>query len=134
MKTLSLFLLGLLLATTSINAQTDDPVVKAILNEANDNSQLKMLGHELMDVIGPRLVGTPQMKNAHDWAVDQFEGWGVDARNEAWGQWRGWERGITHIDMVHPRIQSLRGTQLAWNPTRESRSGRREFPLLRPPA
>lgn len=117
MKTFSLLLVGLLLATTTIMAQTDNPVVQAIVTEANDNSQLKTLGHELMDVIGPRLVGTPQMKNAHDWAVDQFKDWGVDSRNEAWGQWRGWERGITHIDMVHPRVQSLRGTQLAWNPS-----------------
>ncbi|MBC7655189.1 MAG: M20/M25/M40 family metallo-hydrolase, partial [Oligoflexus sp.] len=31
--------------------------------------------------------------------------------------WRGWQRGITHIDMVSPRIKSLEGTQLAWNPS-----------------
>ncbi|MDB5232285.1 MAG: family metallo-hydrolase, partial [Chitinophagaceae bacterium] len=34
-----------------------------------------------------------------------------------WGQWRGWERGISHIDMVYPRVRSLEGTQLAWNPS-----------------
>ena len=98
-------------------AQIKNPIIEAMINEANENSQLEYLGHELMDVIGPRLVGTPQMKIAHDWAVDKYTQWGISARNEKWGEWRGWERGITHIDMVFPRIQSLRGTQLAWNPS-----------------
>jgi len=103
--------------STGIWAQTNDPIIDNIITEANKNSQLETLGHQLMDEIGPRLVGTPQMKNAHDWAVKKYENWGISARNEQWGEWRGWERGITHIDMVEPRVQSLRGTQLAWNPS-----------------
>ena len=35
--------------------------------------QLEPLAHELLDVIGPRLVGTPQMKQAHDWAVAKYQ-------------------------------------------------------------
>ncbi|RZL06342.1 MAG: M20/M25/M40 family metallo-hydrolase, partial [Pedobacter sp.] len=35
----------------------------------------------------------------------------------AWGQWRGWERGVTHIDLVSPRLRTLEGTQLAWSPS-----------------
>ena len=42
------------------------------------------------------------MKQAHDWAVAKYTSWGITARNEKWGEWRGWERGISHIDMVHP--------------------------------
>src|SRR5690625_355721 len=56
------------------------------------------------------------MKQAHDWAVEKYESWGISAENQEWGQWKGWERGVTHIDMIHPRIQTLKGTQLAWNP------------------
>ena len=104
------------LSTFMLVAQKNDKVIKAIVKEANENSQLEKLGHQLLDVIGPRLVGTPQMKQANDWAVAKYKSWGISARNEKWGEWRGWERGITHIDMVYPRTQSLRGTQLAWNP------------------
>ena len=50
------------LSSFSLMAQEKDAVVEAIIKEANENSQLKKLGHELMDVVGPRLVGTPQMK------------------------------------------------------------------------
>jgi len=56
------------------------------------------------------------MQKAHDWAVAQFEAWGIEGKNEQWGEWRGWERGITHIDMVEPWVRSLSGTQLAWSP------------------
>ncbi len=107
----------LFLSAIALQAQKKDAIVESIIKEANENSQLKNLSHELMDVIGPRLVGTPQMKQANDWAVAKYKAWDISARNEKWGEWRGWERGITHIDMVYPRVQSLRGTQLAWNPS-----------------
>ena len=103
--------------STAVIAQKEDPIVQAIIKEANTNSQLESLGHQITDVLGPRLVGTPQMKNAHDWAVEQYKSWGIEARNEQYGEWRGWERGISHIDMLEPRVQSLRGTQLAWSPS-----------------
>ena len=106
----------LFIVTSAIGQNTVVPIVKDIVKEANDNSQLERLAHELMDVVGPRLVGTPQMKKANDWAVDQYKKWGISAKNEQWGEWRGWERGITHIDLIHPRVQTLEGTQLAWNP------------------
>jgi len=95
---------------------TDDPVIKSIWAEAMDSSKLEMLAHELLDVIGPRLVGTPQTKKAHDWAVKKYQGWGIMARNEEWGKWKGWERGITHIDLLEPRVRTLEGTMLAWSP------------------
>jgi len=117
MKTYTRFFLLLFMIPSILIAQKADPVIENIIKEANENSQLEILAHELTDFIGPRLVGTPQMKQAHDWAVAKYKTWGIPAENQQWGEWRGWERGITHIDMVAPRIQSLRGTQLAWNPS-----------------
>jgi carboxypeptidase Q len=101
----------------TVLTQTKDPVIESIIKEARENSQLKQLAHELTDGIGPRLVGTPQMQKAHDWAIDKYKSWGIPARNEKWGEWRGWERGISHIDMVYPRVKSLEGMQLAWSPS-----------------
>ncbi len=93
-----------------------NPVIQNMINEETNNSQLKQIAHELMDEIGPRLVGSPKMQQAHDWAVAKYKGWGIEARNEKWGEWRGWERGITHIDMIAPWVKTLAGTQLAWSP------------------
>src|SRR6218665_4082948 len=110
-----LFLPSLLLFTSSF-VFAQDKVIDNIVKEVNENSQLEKLGHELLDVIGPRLVGTPQMKQANDWAVAKYASWGITARNEKWGEWRGWERGVSHIDMIAPRVKSLAGMQLAWSP------------------
>jgi len=113
---IKLLLALVLMASSNFYAQDKDPVIESIIKEANENSQLEQLAHELLDVIGPRLVGTPQMQQASDWAIAQYEKWGVTARQEKYGTWRGWERGITHMEMVSPRVQSLDGMQLAWNP------------------
>ncbi|MCK0189238.1 M20/M25/M40 family metallo-hydrolase [Arenibacter sp. F20364] len=116
-KTYLLLSLYFLCFTQASFTQTTTQIVADIVQEVNENSQLKTLAHELLDVIGPRLVGTPQMQKAHDWALKQYANWGITAKNEQWGEWRGWERGITHIDMISPRIQTLKGTQLAWSPS-----------------
>lgn len=115
-KNLSLWLFCFLLSGSIAVAQ-EDRVIEEIVAEAEENSQLEELAHELLDVIGPRLVGTPQMNNAHNWAVQKFEEWGIEAEKQQWGEWRGWQRGITHIDMIHPRIQTLEGRQLARSPS-----------------
>jgi len=107
-----------------------DPIIENIIKEANENSQLELLGHQLLDVIGPRLVGTPQMQDAHNWAVAKYKSWNISAKNEKWGEWRGWERGITHIDMVYPRVQTLDGTQLAWNPSTSDKGVKAEVIIL----
>ena len=120
-KPVSLFFVGLMLSSTLAFAQSKDPVVNKIVKEATDNSQLENLAHELLDVIGPRLVGTPQMKQANDWAVEKYKSWGISAKNEKWGEWRGWERGPSQITMVSPRIKSLEGTQLAWSPATKNK-------------
>ena len=121
MKITKHLLLALAFSYSVSFAQTKDPVTDAIVKEATENSQLEKLGHELMDQVGPRLVGTPQMKMANDWAVKKYTDWGISAKNEKWGDWRGWERGITHIDMISPRMKSLEGMQLAWSPSTSSK-------------
>ncbi len=111
-----LFIAFLCIQTVAF-AQNNNAIIDKIIKEETENSQIQKLAHELLDVIGPRLVGSPQMKTANDWAVKKYTDWGITARNEKWGEWRGWERGITHIDMVSPRVRSLEGTQLAWSPS-----------------
>jgi carboxypeptidase Q len=98
-------------------AQLQDSVINRIVREETQNSQLHTLAHQLFDSIGPRLVGTPQMEAARDWALANYKNWGIYAEAQNWGVWRGWERGISHIDMVSPRVRTLEATQLAWCPS-----------------
>lgn len=111
--------------TNSIAGQVNkkgDPIIKQIIDEAQTNSQLEQLAFELLEFVGPRLVGTPGMTKANDWALSKFESWGIPAQKQQFGEWRGWERGISHIDMVYPRIKTLAGTQLAWSPSTKGKT------------
>ncbi len=122
-----LFIFVSIFTTNILSAQT---VIDKIVQEETNNSQLQKLAHELLDGIGPRLVGTPQMKKANDWAVEKYASWGITARNEQWGEWKGWERGITHIDMLSPRVKSLEGTQLSWSPSTKGKSVKAEIIII----
>lgn len=95
---------------------TDDPVIQQIWQEGMERSQVYPLAQALLDSIGPRLTGSPGQRAAHDWAVALYRSWGIEARNEQYGTWRGWRRGVTHIDLVRPRVRTLEGTMLAWSP------------------
>jgi hypothetical protein len=95
---------------------TNDPILARIWSLGMDSSRTYPLSQALMDSIGPRLTGTPQQKAGNDWLVATYTKWGIPARNESYGTWRGWRRGITHIDLLSPRVRSLEGTMLAWSP------------------
>ena len=112
----SLGLALLLWSTPRVFAQQKEAMVSSIVQEANANSQLEKYAFELIDMIGPRLVGSPQMQQAHDWVVRNYNSLGAQARNEPYGEWRSWERGTSQVTMTYPRVKSLEGTQLAFSP------------------
>jgi len=95
---------------------SDDPVIRAIWEEGVEHSQVYELGQIMMDSIGPRLTGSPAMAAANDWAVAKYAEWGIEADKEQYGTWRSWERGISHIDLISPRVRSLEGMAAAWSP------------------
>jgi carboxypeptidase Q len=117
----SLILAVVLAVTTALpsSAQTfaeENPILRQIWEEAMNRSQVERLAQVLLDSIGPRLTGAPGMERAQNWAVDTYRTWGIEARNEEYGTWLGWDRGITHIDLLEPRVRSLEGMNLAWSP------------------
>ncbi|MFT5145149.1 MAG: carboxypeptidase Q [Rhodothermales bacterium] len=95
---------------------TGDPVLEAIWNEAYGNSHLYGLAQTLADSLGPRLTGSPTHRAAVDWAVERFQSWGIEAEGEQYGTWRSWERGISHVDLLEPRVRSLEAMLLPWGP------------------
>lgn len=119
MRNRLLTVLALLCAAVPAAAQTfatPDPVLRAIWSEGMERSQAEPLAQALLDSIGPRLTGSPAIRAGNDWLVQRYRGWGIEARNEKYGTWRGWRRGPTHIDLVKPRVRTLEGTMLAWSP------------------
>lgn len=106
------------LAPASADAQsfrTDDPVIRAMWDEGMERSQAGPLAQVLTDSIGPRLTGSPGLDAAADWLLGMYDRWGVDTRLEDYGTWRGWDHGALHVDLVSPRVQTLRATIMAWS-------------------
>ncbi len=111
-------LLALPLIAAPVRAQdlpNEDPVLRAIWQEGREHSQVYPLAQALLDSIGPRLTGSPQLAAANDWLVGLYRQWGIQAENEQYGTWKGWERGITHVDLVAPWVRTLDATMLAWS-------------------
>lgn len=96
---------------------TDDPVNKRMWDEGmTAKSKAFDLAQSLLDSIGPRLAASPGYDKAVDWALRNYQMWGIPARKEQYGTWMGWERGFSHLDMTSPRVRTLEATLLAWSP------------------
>lgn len=111
--------LALFASAPVLSAQTfpvDDSVLRRMWQEGIESSQAYRLSQVMLDSLGPRLTGSPGQKAAQDWTVATYRSWGIAARNEEYGTWRSWERGITHIDLVAPWVRTLEGTMHAWSP------------------
>lgn len=90
-------LLSLTLYSSPLSAQSkQEPVDTVFINKLKDEginrSQVMEISSWLMDVYGPRLSGSPQLKRANEWTKSQFEKWGLEnAHLESWEFGKGWE-------------------------------------------
>jgi len=108
-----------LIGTASLGAQqsaSNDPNLQRIWRLGMDSSHAQSLAQTLFDSIGPRLTGSPGLRSASDWVISKYKSWGIDAKREQYGTWRGWRRGVSRIELVSPRVRSLEGMMLAWSP------------------
>lgn len=97
------------------DAPTSDPVIQRIYQEGMHGSHAWSLAQVLMDSIGPRLSGSPQIRSANEWLVKTYQSWGISAKNEQYGTWRDWTRGQSRIELLAPRARTLEATMLAWS-------------------
>ena len=117
------YLVAGLLALGGLSLSADESTSRdvnwKIRREATENSQIMKTLHVLTDVYGPRLTGSPNLKNAGEWAVKQLESWGLtNGHLEPWDFGKpGWlnERFSAHL--VAPVKDALVGEVLAWTPS-----------------
>jgi hypothetical protein len=95
--------------------------VARIRAEGLENSQMQALAHHLTDVIGPRLTGSPGMREANDWTASKLREWGLtNVQVEAWGEFgRGWREVSYAGRMVSPYPQPLTARAMAWTGSTE---------------
>lgn len=95
---------------------SNDPIIQRMWDEGMNRSQAMTLAQQLMDSLGQRMTASPHMDAAQNWAVSTFQKWGVTARKEQYGTWLGWKRGVTHVDLLTPRVRSLEAYALTYSP------------------
>jgi carboxypeptidase Q len=124
-------LAAVLLLQTPIRAQDEDEqpaaprpepvdadIVWKIRREATERSQIMRTLQILTDVYGPRLTGSPNLRGAQDWVVQQATAWGLkNAHLEEWDFGHpGWLNDKTAVHLVAPVKDSLVVEALAWTP------------------
>lgn len=98
--------------------KVDLETITRIRYEGFHNSKVMELASGLMDSIGERLTGSPNMKRANDWTRDELTEFGLsNAHLEAWGPFgRGWANQYVNVRMTAPDITPLIAYAKAWTP------------------
>jgi carboxypeptidase Q len=118
----------LLLAAMPSSAQAPSlsDVYAQIRAEETNNSKIMWLIHEISDVYGPRVTGTPSLKAADDWAVKTLASWGLSSAHlEPWTfqppsaakPVPGWENISLLAEAESPFRGQLMVKPLAWTPS-----------------
>src|SRR6187200_362277 len=96
----------------------DQQILWKIRQEGQTNSQIMQTLHMLTDVHGPRLTGSPSLKAAGEWAIQQMQSWGLKNGNlEPWNfGYPGWTNERLAAYIVSPVKDTLVAEALAWTP------------------
>jgi len=88
-----------------------------ILAEIHDHSEVMENLEYLADHIGPRMTGTPQLKQANDWTAEMFRKYGLaNVKLEPWSIEHAWTRGNASARIVAPVIHNITLASAAWSP------------------
>ena len=91
----------------------------AIRDEGLEHSHVMDYAGGLIDGIGPRLTGSPNMAKANAWTRDQLTKMGcVNAHLEDWGEFgMGWQQLNTWVRMVEPDSAIFVAQATPWSPS-----------------
>ncbi len=93
------------------------PADAQILSEVRDHSEAMQNSEYLGDSIGPRLTGSPQLKQANDWTAAKFREYGLtNVHLEPWTIAHSWTRGTAHARIVSPAEHPLTIASAGWAP------------------
>lgn len=98
---------------TSPNASAD----AQILSEIREHSEVMDNLESLSDHIGPRLTGSPLLKQANDWTAEMFKKYGLtNVHLEGYAIPHAWIRGTASARIVAPTAHPLTIASAAWSP------------------
>jgi carboxypeptidase Q len=97
----------------------DLTMYQRIREEGLGHSHVMEYASGLMDGIGPRLTGSPNLKRANEWTRDQLTAMGCsNAHLEDWGEFGlGWRQLNTWVRMSAPDTAVFIAQALPWSPS-----------------
>ncbi len=100
------------------NEKVDLDAINKIRYEGFHNSKVMEIASGLMDGIGPRLTGSPNMKRANEWTRDKLTEFGLaNSHLEPWTPFgRGWSNEYINVRMIAPDVAPLIAYSKAWTP------------------
>jgi carboxypeptidase Q len=106
-----------LTAQWAITEKLDFDAIYKIKDEGLQRSKVMEIESYLTDVYGPRLTGSPNIKEAADWAQKTMKEWGLaNVKTETWPFGRGWQSQRFVANAVTPRAYPLIAYPKAWTP------------------
>jgi hypothetical protein len=98
--------------------KVDLETMSRIRYEGFHDSKVMEYATGLIDSIGERLTGSPNMKRANEWTRDQLTAMGLsNAHLEPWGPFgRGWANQYVNVRMTSPDVVTLLAYSKAWTP------------------
>ena len=100
-----------------VTEKIDLDAVYRIKDEGLQRSKVMELESYLTDVYGPRLTGSPNIKEAADWAQKTMKDWGLaNVALESFPFGRGWQNQRFVASALTPRAYPLIGYPKAWTP------------------
>ncbi len=129
-RLLSALALAALAAPAGAQTPVDTAAVHFLLREtADDRGEVMEHARRVTDVNGPRLTGSPALDRAEQWAVGQFQDWGLRAELQPWGPFgRGWsvDRSALTAHVDGPDVTEhnlpLIAIAKAWSPAASGRN------------
>jgi hypothetical protein len=114
-------LLALLLVLSPALALAEEPVdlemVSRIRDEGFRRSQVMETARHISDEIGPRVTGSPAMKEANEWTRETLAGWGLrNAHLEPYQFGRGWSYSRGLVQVLRPYELTLLAIPKGWTP------------------
>ncbi len=97
----------------------DYTMYQRIREEGIGHSHVMDYASALMDGIGPRLTGSPNLRKANEWTRDQFSAMGCsNAHLEDWGEFgMGWQQLNTWVRMTSPDNAVFIAQAAPWSPS-----------------
>jgi len=93
----------------------DYAMIGKIREEGLNRSQVMDHIVWLSDIYGPRLTGSPAIKQAGEWTLKKFNEWGLaNAHQETWPFGKGWSLVRFSANMTEPQVSPLIGYPKSW--------------------